>query len=67
MAWIGVWGSVQGVRAGWGLGVPIVFLHCFVDYPIQRPGVAIVFFVMLAAVADAGDKATGSSAGQGAL
>jgi hypothetical protein len=62
MVWIGVWGTVRGIRTGWGLGVPIVFLHCFIDYPIQRPGVAIVFFLMLAAVADAGDKAIGSPA-----
>jgi hypothetical protein len=28
-----------------------VFAHCLVDYPIQRTAVAIVFFVVLSAVA----------------
>ena len=56
MLWIAGWGTVRGVRTGWGLGVPVVFLHCFVDYPIQRPGVAIVFFLMLAALAHAGPE-----------
>lgn len=51
---IAVWSAVRGIRTGWGLGVPIVFVHCFVDYPIQRPGVAIVFFLLMAAMADGG-------------
>jgi O-antigen ligase len=55
MLWLAIWGSVRGFRSGWGLGVPMIFLHCFVDYPIQRPGVAIVFFLMLAAVAGSGE------------
>jgi O-antigen ligase len=50
------WATIRGVRTGWGLGVPIIFLHCFVDYPIQRPGVSIVFFLMLAAIAEAGRR-----------
>lgn len=48
---IGIWGAIRGIKTGWGLGIPIVLLHCFVDYPIQRPGVAVVFFLMLAAIA----------------
>jgi O-antigen ligase len=56
LLWIGGWGGIRGVRTAWGLGVPAVLLHCFVDYPIQRPGVAIVFFLMLAAVAGSGDS-----------
>jgi O-antigen ligase len=39
-----------GVRTGWGIGPGIVFLHCFVDYPIQRMGVAVVFFSLLGAI-----------------
>ncbi len=40
------------IRSGWGCGVAIVFVHCFVDYPIQRPAVAVVFFSLMAAIAN---------------
>jgi O-antigen ligase len=40
----------RAIRSGWGCGVAAVFLHCFVDYPLQRPAVAVVFFSILAAV-----------------
>ncbi len=43
----------RGIRTGWGAGLAVVFLHCFVDYPIQRMGVAIVFFSLLGAVSTA--------------
>jgi len=48
---IAVWSARRAFRTGWGLGVVAVFVHCLVDYPIQRTGVAFVFFVMLAAIA----------------
>ena len=51
MLWIAVWSFPRALRTGWGTGVAVVFLHCFVDYPIQRIGVAIVFFSLLAAIA----------------
>jgi O-antigen ligase len=54
MLFIAGWATVRGIKTGWGLGVPIIFLHCFVDYPIQRPGVSIVFFLMMAAIAHGG-------------
>jgi hypothetical protein len=41
----------QAIRSGWGAGVAVVFLQCFVDYPIQRMGVAIVFFSLVGAIA----------------
>jgi O-antigen ligase len=58
MLWLAIWGGVRGFRSGWGVGVPMIFLHCFVDYPIQRPGVGVVFFLMLAAVAGSGARAS---------
>ena len=38
-------------RSIWGLGIPAVFLHAFVDYPFFRPGLAAWIFVFLGAVA----------------
>jgi len=54
MLGLGLWGARAGFRTGWGFGIPIVFVHCFSDYPIQRPGVAVLFFLILAAQANAG-------------
>lgn len=48
---VAVWSVPRGFRTGWGVGVSVVFLHCLVDYPIQRIGVAIVFFSLMAAIA----------------
>jgi O-antigen ligase len=48
---IAVWSVRGGIRTGWGLGVAAVFAHCLVDYPIQRTGVALVLFTMMAALA----------------
>jgi O-antigen ligase len=53
MLTLAVWAVPRALRSGWGAGVPIVLLHCLVDYPIQRTAVAIVFFVVLGAVAAA--------------
>ncbi|MGH9662526.1 MAG: O-antigen ligase family protein, partial [Bryobacteraceae bacterium] len=36
------------VRSLWGIGVPAVFLHSLVDYPLERPAMAGFFFVFLA-------------------
>jgi len=38
------------IRSGWALGVPVVFLHSLVDFPLQTPAVAGLFFVLLAAL-----------------
>ncbi len=46
-----LWSVPRAFRSGWGFGICVVFLHCYVDYPIQRMGVAIVFFGLLAAIA----------------
>lgn len=51
MLLLAAWAIPRGLRAGWGAGVAAVFLHCAVDYPIQRTAVALVFFAMIAAVA----------------
>jgi O-antigen ligase len=54
---LAVWAIPGALRSGWGAGVAAVFAHCVVDYPIQRTAVAIVFSVVLAAVASTGGPA----------
>ncbi len=46
------------VRFLWGIGVPVVFLHGLVDYPMQqRPALAAFFFAMLGVLmAEAADR-----------
>jgi O-antigen ligase len=50
MAALAVWIVPRALRTVWGSGLIAIFLQCFVDYPIQRIGVAIVFFAVLGAV-----------------
>jgi O-antigen ligase len=45
-----VWIFPRAIRSAWGLGVASVYLHCFVDYPIQRPANALVFFAIFGAI-----------------
>jgi hypothetical protein len=35
--------------AGWCTGIAAIFPHCFVDYPNQRAGAALLLFTLLAA------------------
>jgi len=43
--------TVPAIRSGWGLGLIAVYAHAFVDYPMQRTGLAIWVFVIGAALA----------------
>jgi O-antigen ligase len=39
------------IRSIWGLGILFVFVHCWVDYPMQqRPALAAFFFALLGAI-----------------
>jgi O-antigen ligase len=50
----------------WGLGVIAVFLHCFVDYPMQqRPALAGWFFVLAGAAVGTGKVPGGVRPGRG--
>jgi O-antigen ligase len=55
MLWLAVWSFPRAFRSAWGLGIAAVFIHCAVDYPIQRQAGALVFFAVLGAVAAADD------------
>ncbi len=48
---VAVWSIRPALRSLWGLGVPAVFVHALVDYPMQRLGLAVWVFVMLGALA----------------
>ena len=48
---IAVVSSLAAIRSGWGIGLVAVYLHGFVDFPMQRTGVAIWVFVMGAVLA----------------
>ncbi len=50
MLTIAVWVFPRAVRSGWGFGAATLFLHCWFDYPIQRPAVALVFFSLVGAI-----------------
>jgi O-antigen ligase len=53
MACVAAWAIRQSVRFPWGLGVSSVFLHSLVDYPMQKPALAALTFLLLAAIAGA--------------
>ena len=51
MVWFAA-GSVRGAyRTLWGLGVGAVFLHCWVDYLLDRTAMAMLFFTLCGAIA----------------
>ena len=51
LAWIFAWSVKQSFRFPWGAGVVAVFLHSFVDFPLQKPSLAGLTFVLLATMA----------------
>jgi len=48
---IAIWSIRPAVNSLWGIGIVVIFLHCLVDYPIQRPALGGLFFVLLGALA----------------
>ena len=38
------------MRSGWAIGIPVVFLHSLVDFPMQIPAIAGLLFIMLGAL-----------------
>lgn len=50
LAGFALWTVPKAVQSRWGLGLPAVFLHAFVDYPMQRLALAAWVAVVAAAV-----------------
>ena len=48
---VAVWSIRPALRSRWGIGAIAVFLHCMVDYPLQKPALAAFFFAVLAVLA----------------
>ena len=51
MLGIFVWSVWRVLRHPWALGIPIVLIHCLVDFPMQIPALELWLFVMLGALA----------------
>jgi O-antigen ligase len=51
LAGLALWSVRPALRSLWGIGVIAVFLHCLVDYPLQKPALAAFFFAVLAVLA----------------
>ena len=49
--------SISALRAGWGIGIPAVFLLCLVDFPLQKPVVCLLLFALAGAAAAIGPVA----------
>ena len=50
---VAVWSARLALRRPWGLGVPAVFLHSLVDFPLQHPALNMPLFTLLGAMAAA--------------
>jgi O-antigen ligase len=47
---IAIWSALRVRQSVWGLGVVAVFLHSLVDFPMQKPTLALWVFVLLGAM-----------------
>ena len=48
---VAVWSVRPAVDSLWGLGVPAVFVHSLVDYPLREPALALLLFAVFGALA----------------
>jgi hypothetical protein len=66
LAGVAAWSLRAALRNPWALGVPAVFAHALVDYPLHKPAIAAWTVVLLAALAAAehptapGDSSSGA-------
>ena len=57
-----LWSVRYAIRFPWGAGVVAVFLHGLVDFPLQKPPIAALTFVLLGALAaSAKDRPTSTA------
>lgn len=48
-----IWAGIRAFRHPWALGIPAIFLHSLVDYPLHKPALTAWTLVLLAALAAA--------------
>ena len=48
---IAIWSVRPAADSLWGLGIPTIFAHSLVDYPLREPALAALLFAMLGALA----------------
>jgi O-antigen polymerase len=48
---LALWSIRPGLDSLWGIGIPAVFAHSLVDYPLREPALAVLLFLMLGALA----------------
>jgi len=48
---IAIWSVRPAADSLWGLGIPAIFAHSLVDYPLREPALAALLFAMLGALA----------------
>jgi hypothetical protein len=46
-----VWSALRAYQIPWAMGIPVMMIHCSVEFPMQVPALALWFFVMLGALA----------------
>ena len=51
MALLAIWSIRPAADSLWGIGVPAVFAHSLVDYPLREPALGALLFLMLGALA----------------
>jgi O-antigen ligase len=51
LAMLAVWSVRPAVDSLWGMGVPAVFAHSLVDYPLREPALAVLLFALMGALA----------------
>ena len=47
LLWIAAGTIRPALRAQWPIGLVALLLHCLVDYPLQKPALEVVFFLLL--------------------
>jgi hypothetical protein len=50
-ALLAVWTIRPAADSLWGIGAPVVFVHCLVDYPLREPAIAALLFAIMGALA----------------
>jgi hypothetical protein len=51
MALVALWSVRPAADSLWGIGVPVIFAHSLVDYPLREPALAALLFALLGALA----------------